>query len=273
MTVCIAAMCDNGENIVCAADRMITIGGVLQLEPQHSKIKPIGENALTMYAGDSEVDAAIKDRLDETLNEVEIEKLTVKGIVRLLLRVFTEERLARAEVSILSKQGLNNDTFLSRQNEMAPTFIEKILKARSNYKMPTVETIVAGHDAAGGHIYIIRNGEIRPQTYLDFASTGGVGSTYSDAYLIRAHHLIQNDMIDTFLNVYWAKKMAEIAIDVGKATDMYILNKTRGATKIPDAIIRCAEGIYQESNRAARECVDKIKGTLSATTSNFWNDK
>ena len=53
MTICIAAICENGEKIVTAADRMFTVNQPLnvQFEPQISKIEPLSPSCVGMIAG------------------------------------------------------------------------------------------------------------------------------------------------------------------------------------------------------------------------------
>jgi len=54
MTVCIAALCERGSQVVLVADRMITSGLAIQFEhPLSRKVTPLSENCLAMTAGDA----------------------------------------------------------------------------------------------------------------------------------------------------------------------------------------------------------------------------
>jgi|SRR6267143_1710110 len=55
MTVCIAAICENGKNLVVAADRMFTMQAPLNLEfePPISKVERLTPNCVVLEAGNS----------------------------------------------------------------------------------------------------------------------------------------------------------------------------------------------------------------------------
>src|SRR5438552_2546733 len=55
MTVCIAAICENGKRIVAAADRMFTAGAPvsLEFETEETKIEAVGGNCVALMAGNS----------------------------------------------------------------------------------------------------------------------------------------------------------------------------------------------------------------------------
>jgi len=55
MTICIAATCEDGKNIVVVADRMFTVGPPLnvEFEPPISKIEQMGVTSVALGAGNS----------------------------------------------------------------------------------------------------------------------------------------------------------------------------------------------------------------------------
>ena len=62
MTICIAAICDDGKTIVAAADRMVTLGGLsLEVERSRSKIAELG-GSVALSAGDGIMAEEIIDR-------------------------------------------------------------------------------------------------------------------------------------------------------------------------------------------------------------------
>src|SRR5262245_36543401 len=67
MTVCIAAICENGKMIVVAADRMFTASAPLNLEfePPISKIELLSSRCVAMAAGASLAAAEVIDTARE----------------------------------------------------------------------------------------------------------------------------------------------------------------------------------------------------------------
>jgi hypothetical protein len=55
VTVCIAAICDNGKAIIVAADRMFTAGAPINLEFEtaEQKIEPLSPSCAALLAGNS----------------------------------------------------------------------------------------------------------------------------------------------------------------------------------------------------------------------------
>src|SRR5258708_15535188 len=53
MTVCIAAICENGKNVVVAADRMFTSPLNVEFETEERKIEIISKSCVAMAAGGS----------------------------------------------------------------------------------------------------------------------------------------------------------------------------------------------------------------------------
>ena len=52
MTVCIAAICDEGTMVAGASDRMITAADI-EFEPPQPKIWPLTNSIIAMYSGDT----------------------------------------------------------------------------------------------------------------------------------------------------------------------------------------------------------------------------
>jgi hypothetical protein len=238
MTVCIAAITNDG-NIVCAADKMLSTGNALSsFEPKMSKkVIMISPCIAAMCAGDMALQAQILTRLGTTKEIAEKHggKLNVRDIVEEFELVYDQILKERIRHDILAKYDLDQNTFVSNQSQMSDDFIRQITHEINNYRLSEagIETIIAGIDTSTGgvnpHIYSIKKSPYGNSVRCYDAegyTTIGVGATHADMQFMRSgfhrHFSIPKAMFLTFM----AKKRAEIALGVGKETDMFLLGPT-----------------------------------------------
>jgi hypothetical protein len=117
--------------------------------------------------------------------------------------------------------------------------------------MPAVETIVAGVDLTGPHIYVVTNRGITCNDAAGFAAIG-VGYWHANSQFMFAEHARSKTMAQTLLLAYAAKRRAEVAPGVGEATDMFMIGPTVGSYfKIGDHVLGKLKEIYIETRKRA----------------------
>jgi len=269
MTVCIAAICDNG-GIVGATDRMMTSGDI-EFEPDFNSLEklefpgPLNENytpnqkifALTNYivgltAGDagleSEIMQEVLGTMTSRINSNAAQWWTVKETVALYLHHYDMARKNRAQTAIFAPFGLTETTFLSRQYEMSKDFINEIMthirRFESNFRAEHgVETIIVGMDKTQDlyfpHIYSIYrslNGDsVTCCDSIGFAAIGS-GFRHAESQFMLAGHTRSSSIADTLLLTYMAKKRSEVAPGVGEGTDMFVIGPGSGQFAMLDRI-------------------------------------
>ena len=229
VTVCIVAMFDE-NSIIGASDRMLTSADI-QFEPQQSKILQFTNSIFTMVAGDSsfqyEIIQKVKtDVVDRVLKEPD-NWWDILDVVDLYIKYYSEERIKKSEIDVLSPLGLNRDSFISRQNEMDSSFIRHITTELVNYELPRICTIFAGIDQRGAHIYVAENEHIQCLDNVGFAAIGA-GFWHASSQMMFAGHTKNKSFAETLLLVYSAKKRAEVAPGVGECTDMFVVGPGLG---------------------------------------------
>lgn len=233
VTVCIAAICEN-LCIVCASDRMLTQGDV-EFEPQQSKIRPL-TNAITLLcAGDSslqdDIFQLIRADVNNRITRDPQNWLMVADIVNLYVNYYHQIKKRMAENIFLSSMGLDADGFIKHQKEMDSELVIKLADEMIHYEMPYIETIIAGRDTMGAHIYIAENNnqiwKISCRDSVGFASIGA-GQRHADSEFMFAQHAPSKILSKTLLLIYSAKKRAESAPGVGTATDMLMIGPMLG---------------------------------------------
>lgn len=142
----------------------------------------------------------------------------MKTIADLYYASFERIKRTCAERAILHPLGLDLATLTGLQGELGIRLSSEVL----NFQMPEIEALITGRDDTGPHIYRVSNQGTSCQDWVAFASIG-VGADHANSQLMFAGHNRHRDFAPTLFLVYSAKKRAEVAPGVGKATDMFFI--------------------------------------------------
>jgi len=152
VTVCIAAMAEKSI-LVGACDRMLTAGET-EFEPGQYKMWAFSRAIIALIAGDATLQSEIMKRVDiEIKRQINLDPtiwISVRDIASLYCKKYRELLREHAESDLLRPLGLSIDSFLKRQREMSPEFVQSIAKKLTKYKFPSLlETIFMGSDNDG----------------------------------------------------------------------------------------------------------------------------
>jgi len=205
----------------------------------------------------------------------------VAEVAALHSRFYNEAKLVRAESSILAPLGLDHASFLAKQRELAPDLVQWIAKEMTNQPMPPMNTIFAGIDPAGPHVYVVRGANVACQDSTGFAAIG-IGDWHAESSLMFQSYYPSFAAADSIMAVYTAKKRAEVAPGVGTQTDMFMIGPELGSfVTVHPGILDRIEHIYreiqsrtamvaEESREQTREFVTELIASArnAASTSN-----
>lgn len=244
LTVCIAAVCDDGRIVLGASDRMLTSGDI-EFEPSvpagmpSSKILPLGGSLSIMTAGHAGLHAEIYEMLYPIVQS-EAAKHKDRGLpiteaLRLYVECYNRAKLQRAASAVLAPFGLNHAAFLTKQEGMSESFLAGITQAMLDFQMPCIEAIISGVDGPPlqmAHIYVLSNGDgstidFRCDDSIGFAAIG-IGARHAESQFMLAGHSRFSTFPETLLRLYSAKKKSEIAPGVGKETDIVLAGPDPG---------------------------------------------
>lgn len=276
MTVCIATIAAGG--VLGASDRMLTAGDV-EFEPDTPKINPVTNSIVVMTAGDSALHAEILRDVHLTVTE-RIEKepknwWRVRDIVGLYLRYYNSIKLKRAESHILAPFGLDQSSFIAKQQSMVERFVSEISEKLMRFQLPLVQAIVAGVDMDGGpgiypHIYVIEASDDSGQAhYACYDTVGfaaiGIGSRHALSVLMNARHdPTTTDLFKAVLLTYMSKKQSEVAPGVGVGTDMFTIRPQLGSfIGVPPHILEKLEATYQAIKTEQNAAMEKGRAALA----------
>jgi hypothetical protein len=230
MTVCIAALCEEGKACVVAADREITVGLPLNLHFDHGerKIDPVAKNVAVLSSGNALVCAELSNRLRKELGASLGEARDLQKAGETLRNLYIQTHVERAASVILAPRGITLDEFkLFGAQRLPPDIFQQIDQLFFNFTLNT-EFIVAGVDGSGGHIGWVHYHGMAGAGWLEwFDRIGyqaiGSGSSHAGVLLALLNQHSRLNRAETVFNVYRAKRSAEVAPGVGPATDMALV--------------------------------------------------
>jgi hypothetical protein len=143
MTVCIAALCDNGNGCILTSDQMITAHFPIGYEFENQeidKIVKITDNAWVLIAGDvlfaNEIIKITKQRVNiENIQSTQ----RIADILRESYQLVRKLRIIRNE---LEPRGLDLNSYLNLQQKLFPSLVQIIDQAFIKYNAG-VEFILA----------------------------------------------------------------------------------------------------------------------------------
>jgi 20S proteasome alpha/beta subunit len=246
--------------IIGASDRMLTAGDI-EFEPPQNKIIPlvISGHAVALTAGDTAAQTEICARTFQELGRRTV--TDVSEIAEVYARNFGEYRRTRAERTILAPLGLDTESFLARQREMLPQLVDRITTELRSHPLEA-ETIIAGVDARGAHIYVVGDpGAIACNDNVAFAAIGA-GQWHAASQFMFSRYTSQWTFPRASVLTYSAKKRGEVAPGVGRETDMFFIGPGFGRyTYFTNELLEELRRIYEETRHKEDEAAETaLKG-------------
>jgi 20S proteasome alpha/beta subunit len=261
VTVCIAGICE-GTSIVGASDRMITAGDV-EYEPPQTKVVSLTTSIAAMIAGDAalqtEIFMPVFDKVNAQISTLPNDWVPVRTVADWYYEIYRQVRNSRIEQMILNPLGLDRNTFISRQNELQSQLAMKLAGEILNFDMPEIETIVAGVDSSGPHIFVVDNKGVTARDSVGFAAIGA-GYWHANSQFMFSEYARWKPMPEVLLLTYAAKRRAEVAPGVGQGTDMFMIGPNLGSYfAIGGHVLTSLDGIYGKTKKNAEESLRTAK--------------
>ena len=157
MTICIAALCNNGQSVVVASDRMLS-APYLTIEFDHpdTKIDKINSRCVALSAGNA---LSVTDILSGSSGIAnQLQDPTVQLITNEVKQRFIQVRHRLLDEYLFQPRGLQFGEYYTRgmiQN-MPPDLAMSLDTQVQNFRLE-VSLVVAGVDGSGGHIHSIED--------------------------------------------------------------------------------------------------------------------
>lgn len=221
MTVCIAALYDNGKGYVLASDQMTTahfpIGYEFESDEVEKIIKIDSPPVYVLISGDV---VFANEVIENARGQIRNDGITnTAGIAERIRQAYQKVRITHFAHNELESRGLSLDIYYKMHKNLLPQLIQVIDNTLREYN-PKVEFIVAGKDESSCHIFSVMNpGNLSCFDCLGFAAIGS-GAPHAIYSIIEAHYKKSLDKEAVEKIVSKAKERSEVAPGVGKGTNM-----------------------------------------------------
>jgi len=245
MTICIAAICEQGSSLILTTDSMVTNEGLsIQFEHPTRKMTDLSSSCIALTAGDALAHTELFNMVQEKITKLKAPSvLEIVGKIKGSYQYIREREIKE---KILIPRGFNDfRDFYKTQSALVPDIALSIQSQIDRYDYG-VEILVAGISQNIAHIYGISD----PGTSKCFDAIGfhaiGSGLPHAINTLIARGCYQGIALGEGLLIVYEAKKMAEKAPGVGaNITDICIMN-SQGITEFPRDKLGELDKIYNK---------------------------
>jgi len=260
MTVCIAAICENGDAIVLAADRVRWPGDApMQIELDIPKYHFLTDSLAIMQSGTTQVAASALRRF-RTFPPAP--GSTTAVAVDHLIEACQYVRNKQVEASYTSRVGMTIDDVKAVATVASPgSIIADIYSKIVSYRFGTV-FIVAGIDNNGAHLHNVDDLNESDCDEIGYA-TIGMGDSFASISLARRMHRKSASISEALYGAYEAKRSAELAKGVGRATDMSIMKRGQKPVAVSEATMRALAAVY--ARHAVKLLTTADTDTIAAT--------
>jgi 20S proteasome alpha/beta subunit len=260
MTVCIAAICTWAHVppllpqliVVGSSDRLITVGDI-EFEPFQQKIYQFSTSIIALIAGDAQAQISICDATRARfLPEA---PPSVEDVANAYAEELAYYRRKHAEFTYLQPLGLDQESFIARQNELSPSVINQLTYDLQAARLE-IETIITGTDSTGCHIFVIDDpGAVRCSDSIAFAAIG-MGQRHAESTFMFQRYARHWSYPRALLLTYAAKKRAEIAPGIGASTDFFFIG-ANGFQTIRAEIFKEVSDTYEEMASSVGSAMEK----------------
>lgn len=223
MTVCIAALYENGAGAILASDHMITASIPMGYEFENeetSKIHALTEHTFALLAGDM----LFGDQIVKSAQAVvaDLGQQHAGEIAETLKKSYQAFRLSYIVDRYLAPRGLTFDTYYGGHNSLNPGLIQLIDQAMAS-EIIDVQLIVVGPTEAGFGIYIITNPGLAVCVNAIGFTAIGSGAPHVLNSLLGAKYKKSLAKSKVEKLVKEAKAISQVAPGVGKETSITVM--------------------------------------------------
>ena len=226
MTVCVAALCEKGKTLLLAADRMVGVmGGVIEAEPDVSKIYPLNSFWWALVSGNDCVPAF--EIIEGVKAQIPDKPLDQNSMMSAVEKEYRRVRLAEAESKYLAPLGFTHGEILKKgRTVLGKRRFADILGRVEDHEF-SISLLIAGFDRSRkGHIFTVdsdvKRGKPQPNDAEGYAAvgSGGFAANYMMSYREYDFNLPVHKAI---YSVFEGKYFGELATGVGVTTDLFIV--------------------------------------------------
>lgn len=220
MTICIAALYENGKGCVLASDQMTTAHFPIGYEFESDEVEKIVKvdisgNVRSLIAGDVIFASEIINSVKKTVNEQSIS--AVSAISEIIRATYQEVRKLHIVRNEFEPRGLTLESYYQNQQRLVVAIVQILDNALKNFN-PNVSLIIAGQGEVACQLFTVVNpGDMICNDAIGYAAIG-TGAPHAIYSLIDAGYKksMSKEKVEEMLKQ--AKKRSEVAPGVGGQT-------------------------------------------------------
>lgn len=240
MTVCVAAICDDGKALILVADKMVGLGYVTS-DLDITKMRPLHKDWWILFSGDdlSSVFDIIDYAKDALHNEHKLspdDPASLKAAVKAVESGFDKKRLEVAETLYLKPIGWKMSAFRSKGHGTLPNAVQ-IQSDIERFSLP-IELLVAGFDGGSAFIFDLmgygdKRGIANRCDIPGFKAIGS-GSTVAEFMMYYRDFSPKEGVREAIYQAMEAKFYGEQASGVGERTDLFVARSGKELIQLND---------------------------------------
>jgi hypothetical protein len=267
MTVCIAAVCDDGKNVVVAADRMFTAPPPISMEFETSekKIESLAIGCVAMSSGNSAYASEII--AGTRVGLAGAQQPLMSDVAERVKEAYVSVRMAKLREQILIPHMGPDFLRVEAVGKTLPEYLApqgalygQLVMLMTQFNLGS-DFIVTGVDTGGARICVVGHpGTLAWLDKLGYASTGS-GGIHATMRLALGAQTRSSSLTDTVYRVFDAKKASEVAPGVGPQTDMAIVS-AGSINTLSESVLKTLLEIFNESEGKKPGSLDKLASEL-----------
>lgn len=259
LTICIGSICDSSKKAIVASDRMITAGDLtVAFEHDVPKITQLTGNSLALTSGPALIHTDLFREVKKTIHAGATPP--INEIVDKVKNEYLKIRNRQVEERFFRVRGFNIEWFIHNQRALVPEIALRLDQQLERYAFE-LTILIAGVDDSGAHLYLI----YPPCSSECFEALGycsiGTGERHADSTFITYRYTPSVPLKEALYITYEAKRKAEVAVGVGKSTDMAIISE-RGIQFLKPEILDMLKKIYEKKLEAQRLMSEEINNMI-----------
>ncbi len=227
MTICIAALADQGKSAILACDKMLTMPGLsYQIEKEYYNKKYCLNGDYVMFSGDAIAAYEVIENAKKIIADNEKKNISpLSDIKETLRQAYQSYRRKLVIQRFLETRGLTLDLYYSGKINIPPQVVMEIENAFQNININLEMIIVSKGCDELFHIFQLQHpGEVKCFDPIGYACIG-CGTIHSLYFLTGSDYSISKSKEDIKKLVQEAKQKAEKSPGVGTQTDLIELPK------------------------------------------------
>ena len=220
MTVCIAALYENGKGCILASDQMTTAHFPIGYEFENDEVEKIVKIGISgdvssLIAGDVIFASEVLTLVKKTVTEQSVSSVAV--IAELVRGAYQEVRRTHILRNEFESRGLTLETYYQNQQRLVGTIVQILDNALRNYN-PSVSLLIAGKGEKTCQLFTVVNpGEMICNDVIGYTAIGS-GAPHAVYSLIDTGYKKSMPKEKVEELVKQAKKRSEVAPGVGGQT-------------------------------------------------------